>query len=307
MGWRTLDLTHLHGELGFSKRTRMLQIVQYDTGEITEVAPCDINVIFAGVGVGIRAGVVEHLVNKDVAILFCDWKGCPLAGVYPWSDTHGRIAARQRSQAVLSLPRTKNAWMRIVRAKIRGQANNLDALGLNGSVHLREIASNVVSGDLTNCEANAARCYWHSLLGETFRRCPGLQTDRLNSMLDYGYTVLRGYCMRAVLAAGLAPALGLFHRGRGNSFALADDLIEPFRPVVDIEVARLKESEGIDNREVRRKLLNVATDEFDTGMGSVPAVMIDFAQQYGRYVESEIKYLPVPEWRANALHCDTDD
>lgn len=306
MGWRVLDLTHLYGELSFSKRTRKLLVTEYETAEISEFSPEDINIIFSGIGVGMAPGVISHLVKHGVVVLYCDWKGCPLAGLYPWVDSHGRIVARQRAQAGLSTPRAKNAWMRIVKAKIRGQASNLDALGKDGGERLRKIAAKTTSGDPANCEALAARCYWSRLLGVSFKRRPGIGTDKMNSMLDYGYTILRGYCIRAILAAGLAPTLGVFHRGRGNSFALADDLIEPFRPKVDFTVAGLAETDGVADSEVRQKLQAVAIDEFLPGQGGIQNVLSDFAQQYGRYVESEIKFLPVPVWTVSIDGRDCD-
>ena len=95
----------------------------------------------------------------------------------------------------------------------------------------------VGSGDPKNVEAQAARRYWPLLMGKDFRR------DRdeagTNAMLNYGYTVLRSLCARSVIAAGLHPTIGIHHANRTNAFALADDLIEPLRPLVDALTVRL--------------------------------------------------------------------
>lgn len=302
MGWRILDLSGLHGELRFSKSKRKLLIVPRETGDLIECSLVDVGIIIVGIGVSINAGVVNHLSDSDVAVLFCDWKGSPVGGLYPWLNAHGRVAARQRAQARLSIPRAKNAWMRLVKSKIRGQAANLDCLGLEGGKRLRELAADVKSGDPCNHEAQAARYYWSRIFGRReFVRVPGMRADPLNSMLDYGYTVLRGHSMRAVLAAGLAPTLGVFHRGRGNSFALADDLIEPFRPAVDLAVARIGDAADMECSDVRARLIKATLQIFPDGGFSIPKTMVDLAQQYGLYVESELRYLPVPAWNATRL------
>lgn len=295
--WRVLDFTHFKGSLLFDKRQRKLLVIADETGETSEHSLTDVNVIFVGIGVKLSAGVPYHLAKSDVVTVFCDWKGLPVSSMYPWIDVHGRIAARQRAQAALSVPRTKNAWMRIVKAKINGQANVLNALGLPEAHRLHDIAASVRSGDPENREGLAARIYWNSLFGnEGFSRSPGAKSGGRNALLDYGYTVLRGHSMRAVLSAGLTPALGLYHKARSNAFALADDLIEPFRPVVDYCVVQFSANESVINTDTRTALLQACVSEFGDCEKAVPTMMIEFAQHYGQYVEGEVTYLEVPEF-----------
>lgn len=297
MGWRILDFTNLHGELSFVKTTRKLLATSCETGEAFECSLVDVSVLLVGVGVSMRAGVIGHLTSNDVAVLYCDWKGVPVSGLYPWISPHGRIAARQRAQASMSVPRLKNAWMRLVKAKIRGQAANLDYLGRDGGDKLRKLASKTKSGDPVNCEAQAARYYWPRLFGcDNFSRVPGMRDGTSNSMLDYGYTVLRGHSVRAVLAAGLAPTLGVFHRGRGNAFALADDFIEPFRPAVDLVVAQLGKGASLERKDVKSALIQATLQTIPGSGYSIPTAMVNLAQEYGQYAESEVKYLSVPDW-----------
>ncbi|MGQ3045693.1 MAG: type II CRISPR-associated endonuclease Cas1 [Niveispirillum sp.] len=99
------------------------------------------------------------------------------------------------------------------------------------------LARKVTSGDTGNVEAQAARRYWPLLMGDDFRR--DRDAADANAMLNYGYTVMRSLCARAVVAAGLHPSIGIHHANRGNAFALADDLVEPFRPLVDSLTVRL--------------------------------------------------------------------
>ncbi len=136
-----------------------------------------------------------------------------------------------RAQWTAPEPLRKQAWKRVVIAKIKMQAAALAAVG-ESRAPLDYIARNVQSGDSSNAEAQAARLYWPMLMGPDFRRDP----DRpdVNGLLNYGYTVLRAATARAVVAAGLHPTIGIFHSNRSNAFALADDLMEPFRPLVDL-------------------------------------------------------------------------
>lgn len=293
--WRILDLSFLKGRIAFNKKRRVLEILNEETGEVSVHPLGDVNIIFIGISVMLAPAVPYHLTSADVVAIFCDWRGMPIASMYPWTDAHGRVAARQRAQASLSLPRSKNAWMKIIKAKIRGQANVLDGHGRDGASKLREIANSVKSGDPDNREGYAARLYWRYLFNDpSFRRNPGAKENGWNGLLDYGYMILRGHSMRAVLSAGLTPALGLHHKGRSNSFALADDLIEPFRPIVDDVVASIGKDGLLIDKNTRRTLLQVCAKAFGSADKTAPSIMIEFSQQYGRYVEGEIPIIDVP-------------
>lgn len=295
--WRVLDFTDFEGAIGFNKNRNNLVVYCNSTGEIVEQSIRDINIIFLGIKVALKPATVYHLTKHDVVVLFCDWKGLPVSGMYPWINAHGRVSARQRAQASMSLPRMKNAWMRIVKSKIKGSANNLETLGLYGSKQLKELALKVKSGDPSNIEAQAAKLYWRYLFQDSdFRRIPEDNSDNRNALLNYGYTILRGHSMRAVLSAGLTPALGLHHCNRANSFALADDLIEPFRPAIDVMVYRMRKLD-IADRESRLGLLEAANATFSDTGETVPTVMRNFAQQFGNYAEGSIEILQVPVWK----------
>ena len=247
--WRVIDLCGFEGEL---RSTRGGVEVCPDGGAPTTVPVAELAVVLVGMKVSLSAAVLHRLAEADVAILFCDWRGIPEGGCYSWSD-HGRVAARHRAQAEVTLPRKKNAWARLVRAKIEGQASVLENLKIRGSGELLALADQVRSGDPGNVEAQAARLYWSRVLGRGVGRQPAAgQLIGANACLDYGYSVLRGHLMRAVLAAGLAPALGVFHRGRGNAFALADDLIEPFRPAIDEVALQLPPTASPSDRSVKQ-------------------------------------------------------
>lgn len=292
--WRVLDLCGFEGEL----RSRRGGVeVCPEEGVSTAIPVAEVAVVLVGMKVNLSAAVLHRLAEADIAVLFCDWRGIPEGGCYSWSD-HGRVAARHRAQAEVSLPRKKNAWARLVRAKIEGQASVLENLKIRGSGELLALADQVRSGDPGNVEAQAARLYWSRALGKGVGREPGAgQLIGANACLDYGYSVLRGHLMRAVLAAGLAPALGVFHRGRGNAFALADDLIEPFRPAIDEVALQLPPTASPTDRPVKQLLVAAASQRFDGDGHGIPAVAEALAQSFGRYVEGDIDRLNVLSWQ----------
>lgn len=296
--WRVIDLCGFYGEL---RSTRGGVEVCPEEGESTTIPVAEVAVILVGMKVALSAAVLHRLAEADVAVLFCDWRGIPEGGCYSWSD-HGRVAARHRAQAEVSLPRKKNAWARLIRAKIEGQASVLENLKIRGSGELLALADQVRSGDPGNVEAQAARLYWSRALGKGMGRQPAAgQLIGANACLDYGYSVLRGHLMRAVLAAGLAPALGVFHRGRGNAFALADDLIEPFRPAIDEVALQLPPTASPSDRSVKQLLVAAASQRFERDGHGIPAVAEALAQSFGRYVEGDIDRLNVLSWQGPSV------
>ena len=301
--WRVIDLCEFEGEL---RSTRGGVEVCPEEGTPTKVPVAEIAVVLVGMKVALSAAVLHRLAEADVAVLFCEWRGIPEGGCYSWSD-HGRVAARHRAQAGVSLPRKKNAWARLIRAKIEGQASVLENIKIRGSGELLALADQVRSGDPGNVEAQAARLYWSRALGKGGVRQPAAgQLIGANACLDYGYSVLRGHLMRAVLAAGLAPALGVFHRGRGNAFALADDLIEPFRPAIDEVALQLPPTASPSDRSVKQLLVMAASQRFDGEGHGIPAVAEALAQSFGRYVEGDIDRLNVLSWQGPSAVCVGD-
>lgn len=148
---------------------------------------------------------------------------------------HSRATRMQRLQLDLDKPTTKRAWSRIVQIKIQNQALCMQLLDVKGADRLASYARRIRSGDAGNLEAQASAYYFPQVFGRSFHRS---QNNWVNAALDYGYAVMRGACARALVAHGMLPSLGLFHSSEQNAFNLADDLIEPYRPVVDLHVAQ---------------------------------------------------------------------
>lgn len=289
--WRVVDFVSFEGRL---RSARGQLIIEPEDGEPTRLPVKDIAVALVGPHASFTSAAMHRLLDADVVIIFTDWRGVAEGGAYAWSK-HTRVGARQIAQAHLSVPRRKNAWGRIVRAKIAGQAFNLHASNPPIAERLSGLVKEVRSGDPANIEAQAARLYWSCLFRQKFLREP--QTGwGYNACLDYGYAVLRGLGIRAVVAAGLCPTLGLFHHGRSNGFNLVDDLIEPYRPAVDYVVATLEGDATPDDRETRHRLVAAAMQPFEPDGTGISASLTRLAQALGGYVEGDLDKLPVPQW-----------
>lgn len=174
--------------------------------------------------------VIAGLAELGGSVVVCDQKYLPVAMMLP-IQAHGTQAERFAKQAQASQPTRKRLWQQIVRAKIRNQGRLLQELHANDA-GLLAMAERVRSGDAGQLESQASRRYWPLLFADPkFRR--GSEGPDQNSHLNYGYAVLRAMVARAVCAAGLHPSFGLKHHNRYDAFCLADDLMEPFRPLVD--------------------------------------------------------------------------
>ncbi|MBY0409354.1 MAG: type II CRISPR-associated endonuclease Cas1, partial [Burkholderiaceae bacterium] len=137
---------------------------------------------------------------------------------------------------------------------------------------LQALVGKVKSGDPENIEAQGARRYWGLLFGSDFRR--DQDGDGLNALLNYGYTILRSATARAVVAAGLHPSIGLHHSNDANAMRLVDDLMEPFRPVVDLKAWQLqKAGESHVTPDTKRALVRVLYDDMQTAAGVTPVMV----------------------------------
>ena len=186
------------------------------------------------------------------------------SGVFLPFLSHSRATRWLRFQLDLPRPVAKQTWAAIVRKKILNQAACLKLAGIDSADRLAAYAQRVRSGDSSHVESQAAAFYFAQLFGNEFHRG---QQRWLNAALDYGYAVLRGTIARGLVAHGLLPSLGLFHASEQNAFNLADDLIEPFRPLVDLHVAKQR---GHDNAELlpNDKAELIALLNVDVGMPS---------------------------------------
>jgi len=224
---RILDLATQPAYL--SIRQGLLVLRGADGGEetlpLSEVAV----IVAANPQVTLTQNVLGALMAAGGVFIATDPARMPAGMMLPY-EGHHLHAERLRLQVEASEPTRKQAWRQVVRAKVLAQGALLrERLGDDRG--FATMAARVRSGDPDNVEAQAARRYWPLLFGPEFRR--DREAPGANALLNYGYMVLRGIVARAVVAAGLHPALGIQHSNRYNAFSLVDDLMEPYRPLVD--------------------------------------------------------------------------
>lgn len=239
--------------------------------EVGRVPIDDVAAVIANAhGLTFSNNALVELSARGVPVVLCGANHMPAAIVWP-VDAHHVQTGRMNDQVGASLPLKKRLWAQLVRAKILAQGAALAAVGApSGGFYL--LSRKVRSGDPQNVEAEAARRYWPLLFGDDFRR----DTDGggINGLLNYGYAVLRAGVARAVMAAGLHPSFGLNHSNRSNPMVLIDDLMEPFRPVVDREVWRLVHAGTREvDRDAKTALARIMVVDLPTAFGLSPLMV----------------------------------
>ena len=185
--------------------------------------------ILANPALTITGSLLAALAAEGCMVLVSGPDRLPAAMQLP---LEGNYIQTQRFQAQIDAPKplSKRLWQVIVKEKILNQAELLRELH-GEDFGLSLLAKQVRSGDPDNLEGRAAVLYWKNLFGDPFQRDRAQENNNL--LLNYGYAVLRAMTARACCAAGLHPTIGLHHHNQYDPFCLADDLMEPFRPVVD--------------------------------------------------------------------------
>lgn len=209
--------------------------------------------------------VLQRLMELNVAVITCDDKHLP-AGMFLNLEGHSEHAAKSRMQLESSEPLRKQLWQQTVKAKIMNQAAMLYYAGKPDKL-LKTLSKEVLSGDTSNHEGQAARHYWKNVFSTEVEDFERHRTgDTPNNLLNYGYAVLRAMVARAIVGAGLLPVRGIFHRNQYNAYALADDIMEPYRPYVDLIVLEILQETDIEDlrfmgTEEKKELLQIATKD----------------------------------------------
>jgi len=281
------DGLHLSRDRGFLKVS--------EEGEEVGRTPLDqiAGVIVHAHGVTWTTSLLTELADRGAPVVLCAANHAPKSVLMPIEGHHGQ-GARMRAQWTAGQPLIKQAWKQIVVAKIRMQAAALNAMS-EADAPLLMMSRKVASGDSANVEAQAARYYWPRMMGPDFRRDTGGMGE--NALLNYGYTVLRAATARAVVAAGLHPTIGVFHSNRGNAFALADDLMEPFRPLVDCAVRSIVQTNGADvDTAAKQALARLIAVDLPLGEGVTPVsvALMKLATSLGQSFEASKLSLALP-------------
>jgi CRISPR-associated protein Cas1 len=200
-----------------------------------EVPLDDIGVLMiSAFGATCTKDALVSLAERGAVTVLCGSRGTPSALVLPVTANYEN-ALRIRIQSQASQPLKKRLWQAIVMAKLKHQSAVLHYFDKQKKANQINVYSKQVqSGDPQNREASGARVYWKALFGDAFSRHP--EGAWPNALLNYGYALLRASAARAICAVGLNPVFGIHHENSTNSFPLADDLMEPYRPLVDFYI-----------------------------------------------------------------------
>ncbi len=282
-----IDGRHLAKDRGFL-------VVQESGEEIGRVPLDDIIAVIANAhGLTFSKNLLVALAERKVPFVFCGSNQMPVGYIQPASSHHEQ-AGRMADQATATLPMKKRLWAEIVRSKIEQQADALLSVNSEAGAFAL-LARKVRSGDPDNIEAQAARRYWPLMFGLQFRRRH--DADGANALLNYGYAILRSGAARAVMAAGLHPSFALAHINRSNAFGLVDDLMEPFRPQIDLLVRELTD-QGVNEvtSEVKRTLAGVLTTDMMSDRGAAPVFvcMERLAFSIAQCFAKEAQHLDLP-------------
>lgn len=238
---RVLDFSI--GRARLSVRYGQLIIKRDDFPEVSTPLEEVAVAVFASARLTLTQPVLSGLMRAGAAVVVCDDAMLPSGLMLPL-NAHFAQTQRMIAQAAASRPLRKRLWQQIVRAKIRAQGANLRSIR-GDDAGLGALAGQVRSGDPENVEARAAQHYWTRLFDDgDFRRRRDAPDQ--NRLLNYGYAVLRAAVGRAVCAAGLHPSLGVNHHHRNNPWCLADDLMEPYRALIDAAVVAIQGEYGPD-------------------------------------------------------------
>jgi CRISPR-associated protein Cas1 len=261
------DRRHLFLSRGFL----VVQDTEGERKELGQVPLDDVAAVIANAhGLSYTNNLLVALAERCAPFVLCA-ANHNAVGMVLTIDGNYQQAKRFDAQLAASQPLIKRLWAEIVKSKLQQQAAALEATGAP-FVPLQALVRKVRSGDPDNFEAQGARRYWGLLFGDDFRR--DQQGGGLNAMLNYGYTVLRAATARAVVSAGLHPTIGLHHSNEGNAMRLVDDLMEPFRPVIDLKVWQLnKQGEGMVTPESKRALVRTLYDDMQTNAGATPVMV----------------------------------
>lgn len=189
----------------------------------------------------ITQALLSALISQGCAIISCDQTHHPTGMLLSYLG-HSELSERIHDQLEASLPLKKQLWQQTIRAKITNQAAALAQTTGEPHPNMHAWIELVKSGDADNIEARAAAYYWSNI----FPSFPSFKRDRegdwTNKLLNYGYAIVRAMAARAIATAGLLPSVGIFHHNKYNHFCLADDLMEPYRPYVDLLVYRMTQN-----------------------------------------------------------------
>ena len=275
-----------------------------DSGDEISIPLEDINcILIENQTVTLSTYFLQKIADCGIALYVCDEKHLPNAVVLPMVK-HSRHFKILKYQISAGKPLQKRLWQQIVIQKIKNQALCLRLLGKEEANELMCMTKEVQSGDRTHVEAKAAAFYFRALYGLGFSRGDDLI---INSALNYRYAIVRGMIARSIVCYGLEPSIGVFHHSELNNYNLADDMIEPFRPLVDLYVSRNFDISEIDSGltpEVKRGLFGIINYDMSVkGEKRIVSNCIDMlVSSYSSALQGNREELDLPELMELQVH-----
>ena len=271
-----------------------------EQNEIIKDIPLDLilSLIITSPTVVYTQPLLQRLSEEGIPLIVCGKNFVP-SGIYLPLIGHYKQSHIQRLQFGAGVVLQKRLWQQIVIEKVKQQAAVLKKF--NKQDLLTPLVAKITSGDSKNIEAMAAKRYFSALFGKNFKR--DVDADGINSFLNYGYAVMRACVARFVVATGLNPALAVKHINQLNPLCLVDDLMEPFRPLVDYEVYKIFTENELEEDEALtpqyKKILSGILDwnlRAKNEISPVYLIIEDFVRQYAdSVVEKQVvlfsKYL----------------
>ena len=246
----------------------------------------------------ITHALIDALLANNVAMVTSNDKHLPVGLMLPL-DGNTLQSERFRAQIDASEPLKKQMWQQTIVAKILGQAHVLGTQLIEHN-NMLKWAKDVRSGDTENMEARAAAFYWRNMFEkDAFIRDPqGLPP---NNLLNYGYSIVRAMMARALVGAGLLPTLGIHHHSRYDAYCLADDIMEPYRPFVDMKVLEMWKNGGITSdisSDQKRELLGITTMDVNISGHRSPMMLAiqTTAQSVQKCYSGEARKIIYPDW-----------
>ena len=261
------DRRHLFMHRGFL----VVQDTDGERKELGQVPLDDIAAVIANAhGLSYTNNLLVALAERGAPFVLCAANHNAVGMLLPVEGNFEQ-SHRIEAQIVASQPTHKRMWAAIVRSKLEQQAAALEAAGAPSAPLTALVVYNRRAAT-ENLEAQGAQRYWKLLFGTDFRR--DQNASGTNALLNYGYTVLRAATARAVIAAGLHPSIGLHHSHDNNAMRLVDDVMEPFRPVIDLKVWQLKRNaEDHVNPDTKRALVRTLYDDMQSDAGATPVMV----------------------------------
>lgn len=247
MSWRTVVVTSsakLDYQLGYLV-VRKEDVTKIHINEIAMV-------IIESTAVSLTAALLSEMMKRKIKVIFCDEKRNPSSELIPYYGSHD-TSIKIKNQIDWSVEIKEAVWTEIVTEKIRKQAEHLRYWNRQEADMLEQYIGEIEFGDVTNREGHAAKVYFNALFGMDFTRTA---ENNINAALNYGYGILLSAFNREIVANGYITQIGLFHNNMFNQFNLGSDLMEPFRPIVDLWVKnmRLNTFEHAEKMEILRML-----------------------------------------------------